>query len=280
MNIEQILRNPVSRVTTSENDEAIKKNFHETKASFVAIGDETAANYWAVLYFIYTAQSNYIYFFELIREKKYYAGWCLLEVIEISIKDILRLYTFVDDEYKILFIRDYVRKLQDLFPYTHFCSSEYVKKEVRCGICDRVVSLRDRCGHKKGKLYMGELCVHIITLSDFISISVVTEPFNKYSVLGVTNEVDPYKYPTLDFLLSIIDHPFNEWDTEKYRILESHDGFKIGRNEKCPCLSGIKYKNCCLPKAGVEKDHIDIILKHPTTKSRGMKPTRKHRINT
>ncbi len=25
-------------------------------------------------------------------------------------------------------------------------------------------------------------------------------------------------------------------------------GKKVGRNDKCPCESGLKYKHCCLPK--------------------------------
>ena len=31
---------------------------------------------------------------------------------------------------------------------------------------------------------------------------------------------------------------------------------KIGRNEKCPCGSGEKYKNCCLSSGKYEKNHM------------------------
>lgn len=31
---------------------------------------------------------------------------------------------------------------------------------------------------------------------------------------------------------------------------ESKAGMKVGRNDPCPCGSGLKYKRCCLPKAG------------------------------
>lgn len=275
MNIEQILRNPQRRVLNNDADLATRTFFTENKARCIAENNEAGANHWALLYLIYTAQSNYINFFELVEQKKYYAAWCLLERIEISVKGILRLYTFIEDEYKILFIQVYVQKLQGLFPYAHFASSEYVKKEIRCSICDSVVTLRKRCEHKRGELYMGKLCYYIISKSEFIGLSVVTEPFNKYAVLGVTNEEDPYKYPALNFLLTVIDHPFNEWEIEKYKILEPHQNFRTERNDKCPCLSGKKYKHCCLRKAGVELDHIDIILKEPTLKTRDMKQTRK-----
>ena len=31
---------------------------------------------------------------------------------------------------------------------------------------------------------------------------------------------------------------------------------KIGRNDKCPCGSGKKYKNCCLSSGKYEKNHM------------------------
>ena len=31
---------------------------------------------------------------------------------------------------------------------------------------------------------------------------------------------------------------------------------KIGRNDKCPCGSGKKYKNCCLGSGKYEKNHM------------------------
>jgi len=33
---------------------------------------------------------------------------------------------------------------------------------------------------------------------------------------------------------------------EKRETKNNTDRVKVGRNDKCPCLSGKKYKNCCL----------------------------------
>jgi hypothetical protein len=281
MNIEQILRNPILRVGKKANNEEIARYFSEKIASYVVSNDEQSANSWSILNTIFTTQNEYLEIFELFADSDYYKAWCQLERIEIAIKNILRHFSFVQDEYKILFIKEYVGKLQSLFPYKVFGSSEIVKKEIRCSICDSIISLRNRCIHKKGELYMGEFCTHIITQSELIGLSAVYSPFNKYSVLGVTGkENDNFNYQLIDFLMDIIDHPFNQWSTEHYRILEDHSKYSTKRNEKCPCGSQQKYKKCCLVKAGVELEHTDFKLKYPTMKSKGMRPTDKTRLLT
>jgi len=274
MNIEQILREPQLRVNQREYTERVTDYFIQKKQNCVDAGDEQGANRWAILNSLLGIQNDYIKVFELLADQDYYRGWCLLERIEIAVKLVLCHYQPNGDEYKILFIQQYVRQTQKLFPYQLFGSSEFVKKEVRCSICNSLITLRKRCEHKKGKLYMGEFCGHVITQADFIGMSMVTEPFNKYSVMGVTGkEDDSYRYPQIDFLLSIIDHPFNEWRTKDYKILDNHANYHAGRNEDCPCGSKMKYKKCCLLKAGVELDHTEFFLRYPTLKSQGKQPT-------
>jgi len=268
MNIEQILRNPQLRIGRNEELIASETYFKGRINFYVSENNEIAANSWAILYSIFNVQNNYIKIFELFELGEYYLAWCQLEGIEIAIKSILKHHKFIDDEYKILFIKEYVLKLQSLFPYKLFGSSELVKKEIRCSICDSIISLRNRCIHKKGELYMGEMCSFIVTKSEMVGMSLVNEPFNKYSVIGVTKkDDDTYKYPQIDFLMSIIDHPFTEWRTKDSKVLESHEKFNSGRNEECPCRSRKKYKKCCLKKDGIEFDHTEFILKYPTIKS-------------
>jgi len=45
--------------------------------------------------------------------------------------------------------------------------------------------------------------------------------------------------------LSIKLDKYGEYDGEKVEQYVRGDR-KVGRNEKCPCKSGIKYKKCCL----------------------------------
>jgi hypothetical protein len=271
MNIEQILRTPHSQPRSKEEIEAIDGYFTEQISKFAAAGDEPHANHWALLQMIFEAQNNYIRVYSLFKSQEYYASWCLLERIEIDIKSILRLHQFVDDEYRIKFIFEYVRKLQSLFPYKIFGSSEFIKEIVRCGICNELVTLRKRCAHVKGQLYMGRMCVHNVEKAHFLAFSIVDVPFNKYSVAGVTGKADDdYVYTNLEYLQQIIDHPFNEWRTEDSKVFKPHDEFTAGRNDQCPCCSGKKYKNCCLHKPGVEIDNTEFILKYPTLNSQKM----------
>ncbi|WP_121811319.1 SEC-C metal-binding domain-containing protein [Mucilaginibacter kameinonensis] len=268
MNIEQILRTPQQLRSKAETD-TINTYLTAQLESAIAAADEPNANKWALLSMIFEAQMDYLRVYALFESEEYYAAWCLLERIEIAIKGIFRLYQFVEDEYRIKFIFEYIRKLQSLFPYKVFGSSEYIKEIVRCGICNELVTLRKRCGHVKGQLYMGKMCVHEIEQSHFVGMSIVDVPFNKYSVMGVTSKTDDsYHYPQIEYLMSVIDHPFNEWQTKNYKIFKPHREYQTGRNEKCPCGSSKKYKSCCLTKPGIETDHTDFLLTYPTLKSK------------
>lgn len=268
INIDYELQHPelrdLNKIESKEIDDFLEKQID----IFVATNDEKNANYWAILFKIFEVQNMYIKIYELFELKDFYVAWCQLARIEITIKNILRHISFTEDKYKLLFIQQYTTKLQSLFPYKLFGSSEYVKKEIKCSICNSIISLRKRCAHKKGELYMGQMCHYVITQSELIGIAVVTEPFNKYSVIGVTKkEDDRYQYTLIEYLMSLIDHPFNEWSTKKYRIFEPHSKFRSGRNDECPCGSKAKYKKCCIKKKGIDMEHTEFILRQPTIKS-------------
>jgi hypothetical protein len=133
MNIEQILRTP-QQLRSKDETEATTAFLAGELDRYVADADEANANKWALLGMIFEAQTNYRQIFSLFEVEEYYVAWCLLERVELLIKRILRLYYFVNDEYQIHFIFEYVRKLQSLFPYKVFGSSEYIKEIVRCSI--------------------------------------------------------------------------------------------------------------------------------------------------
>lgn len=233
------------------------------------------ANNIAIKESIFEIQENYIQVFRLFQEDSFYAAWCMLERIEIEIKWLLRHYSSIDDEYKILFIKKYVAQLQQLFPYKLFASSEYVKKEVKCGICDTIITLRNRCPHKRGELYMGKRCFYEVTQAEVIGIALVKEPFNRYSVAGVTGkEDDKYKYPEIEYLISVLDHPFNKWRFEKYDVCQPHSSYKEGRNDPCPCGSKKKYKSCCLKQEGVKVNHTQFYFQEQTINGRNIPPTK------
>lgn len=54
----------------------------------------------------------------------------------------------------------------------------------------------------------------------------------------------PLAYPYVNKPDYIPKHPRR---SEKIKFLGYHQpGLKIGRNEECPCGSGLKYKKCCI----------------------------------
>ena len=45
---------------------------------------------------------------------------------------------------------------------------------------------------------------------------------------------------------NVFPPPLNEKEEQKHK--EGIDYSNVGRNDKCPCGSGKKYKNCCMPR--------------------------------
>jgi hypothetical protein len=80
------------------------------------------------------------------------------------------------------YLEKYADKLsaieQLLFPPQTFCSPGMIVKESECSICKQDYG---ECDHVKGRAYMGELCVRIITKAELREISLVKEPANKHA---------------------------------------------------------------------------------------------------
>ena len=80
------------------------------------------------------------------------------------------------------YLEKYADKLsaieQLLFPPQTFCSPGMIVKESQCSICKQDYG---ECDHVKGKAYMGELCVRIITKAELREISLVKEPANRHA---------------------------------------------------------------------------------------------------
>jgi hypothetical protein len=95
----------------------------------------------------------YLNAFNLLRNKKYYEGWCQLERIEITISSLKKHFQYDKKEYSLWHIEKTVRNLQVIFPYRLFASSEILKKKKKCSICGKEISIRNSCGHIVGEIY-------------------------------------------------------------------------------------------------------------------------------
>lgn len=165
-----------------------------------------------------------------------------------------------NDRYHLVFIGRMIKEYQKLFPYHHFLSRENIIKAEKCTICGQPISLRHPCGHKVGKLYMGELCLREVTDMEFKAFSIVTDPFDKYTFVKL--EGQEYNYGMLEQLMPEINSPYDEFHIETTKVKKPE--FKtIGRNAQCPCGSGKKYKRCHLGTPDEMMDHHIVKMEKP-----------------
>lgn len=216
---------------------------------------------------IFKIQSKYLEAFNELVKEQYYNAWVIFEQIELKLK-FLSPHFDINNKYFLSYINKYVKKFQSLYPYKLFMSPEIIGHEKKCNICGNKISIRNPCGHIVGEIYNGEMCHRIVTSSEIIGVSFVASPIQKYSVPFATDpktgkKKDQYNYAFLEYLMKGLKTPFDSWDVEFTNKTHPHSMFKnIGRNDKCPCNSGKKYKICCLPKAGVTMPHCKFSLPH------------------
>lgn len=243
----------------------IKENILGNKKAAVFQNDDILSKEYWCLEQIYESQNCFIEAFKLIKEHKYYDGWCKLEKSEIALHFLSKHFDINSPGYKLNFIEDKITEIQSLFPYKVFFSTELIEKKIQCSICDKVITPRNKCEHEIGEVYNGEVCIRKITDGEFIGIAVVQNPVHKYSVAFPINDkkenVDPYDYSVVKYLIDRLNSPFDNWRVERMKRRHPHENFShIGRNELCPCGSGIKYKKCCLKESGVLMPHIEFIF--------------------
>lgn len=149
---------------------------------------------------------------EKLKIHKYLEAWCLLDRITQSIAAIENNYD-IKDFFLIPFLKDIVPKYMKMFPYKFFFSRESVIEESHCSICNRTIHIRHRCKHVLGKLYMGEICIRIITKIKLVAISIVENPVDKYAVLEIPGQ--KYDYSNIDRFMNLIDSPFQYFEIQE-----------------------------------------------------------------
>ena len=148
-------------------------------------------------------------------------------------------------------------------------SPEILEIEKECSICRRKISIRSPCGHRVGEIYNGEYCCRIVTKCEFLSISMVKDPVQKYSIPFIvdpkTGETeDRYDYGTVEYLMKRWPTPFHNWTAKWTKALHPKEFFgPPSRNDKCPCDSGKKYKKCCLHRQGIVRPHCEFTFHYP-----------------
>lgn len=180
--------------------------------------------------------------FQLLKSGKYEEAWRVMNRIDISMGNLRINFGEGMNHYNLTFINQIIKYYEKVFPDFVYTSREGIIKSEKCSICGEKVSLRGGCSHVPGKLYMGELCLREVTDYEIIGVAIVKHPLDKYAILKL--EGQEYNYQVLDYLMRKLDSPFRPWYIEELKR-KRPEFMNVGRNEKCPCGSGNKYKRCC-----------------------------------
>jgi len=235
----------------SKLDDNVFNNIKGLKILAVEQDNQVIAKDLWCLETVYEVLKKYLTAFEKMKVHDFFEAWCSLDEADIELS-FLRKHLDYETEFKnVVFIEQAISNFQKLYPYEYFMSRESVIKKERCSVCEEIVSLRSSCTHEVGEIYNGEMCNRIVEDFEFLGMAIVKNPFDKFSVI-MPVEVE-YNYLMLEHLIKGLSNPFDEWQvTTEERIDENYKG--LGRNDKCICGSGEKYKKCCL------KNKVNIFL--------------------
>lgn len=181
--------------------------------------------------------------YDSAKSKCYEEVWNGLDRCDMNILSLEENYCIVDaemDSFHINKIENDYQKLIPLFPYKIFSSREDIIKKEKCSICGKVVAARNPCGHRMGRLYMGEMCCRIPMELEYLGSSIVLKPFDNYTIKRTRGI--KFDFSLLDYVAPRI-YPYSSWSYKiENKLLPQYN--KIGRNDKCPCGSGKKFKFC------------------------------------
>lgn len=232
------------------------------KESAVMSGNDDVAEELCCHEQIHAIQEYYLKAFAQMKTGEYYEAWCALEKAENTLSWLLTNYPKFEEFYELRFINSTLPRLQSLFPYKYFISPEFLIHTKRCSICGTEVSIRNPCGHRIGGVYKGKICHREVSNLEVLGTAIVTNPSQKYSVVFLSDPTtkerkDQYNYSVVRYLISRLADPFDGWSHEVTKRRHPHSRYSfVGRNDKCPCESGKKYKKCCLLTDGVLRPHI------------------------
>lgn len=229
-------------------------------------GDVNSANKAWFLRTVAEARGRFVGAFQLINQGECYKAWCDLEKVEIALPWLMRNPFYEPKTFNVEELMAKVAQWQSLFPYKVFFSPGFIHKKKHCSICETVITPWSSCTHERGFVYGGRACTHVVTMSEFLEISLVLDPVQKYSVgfAGVDadgNRVDHHDYSIVGFLADRLASPFDEWTADWTEAYHPHAMFPDATPEgPCPCESGRSYKSCCQLRQGVIRPHIQFGL--------------------
>lgn len=186
-------------------------------------------------------------YFSLLYEKEYKSSWDILQDCLDSAYWIGR-HTAIENRYEIPQIVELLTTYESLYPYKVFASSEMIISKSECSICGKPFQSLE-CPHIKGNLYWGEIAIEkIIEVKEFQAVAMVSHPLDKRCVMEISDDkrTQEEKFQVLHEFLEQSVPAFQLFHIEVSKTMRQRSDIDIvGRNEKCSCGSGKKFKKCC-----------------------------------
>lgn len=224
--------------------------------------NEPLANASLIMSKLFSLYKNFSLYWIQLLEKGYKNSW---DSLQDTIDDLIIVSKWTDDRtmFYLDILGSHFKELEKLYPYKVFASVEMVVKKVTCSICGRDV-LDFECTHIPANLYWGEMAHTINADIMFQAIALVKHPMDKRCIMEVQgddrSEIERFKI--LDYFVSNITNPLTIFSlTEQKRLYLKEPEQKLGRNDKCYCRSGLKYKLCCGKEKYEEGTHLIITPK-------------------
>lgn len=206
-------------------------------------------------------------YFLLLQKQEYRSSWNVLQDCFDICKFIGR-FLGENDRLEIPKTIELLQGYESLYPYKMFCSTELIVDESHCSICGQSM-LGLNCSHIKGNLYWGKVATEVITkVREIQAIALVSHPDDKRCILEVKDDTitDEMKFKKLELFLSQGLNCLQIFSIKsKIENQRNLSISKIGRNEKCSCGSGLKFKNCCSHKMYYKHQKNTVSLKEQLT---------------
>lgn len=219
------------------------------------------AQYVASLYMKLLCQLSSYY--KSLMEKEYRESWNILQDC-LDLAFWIGQYTIIENRYEIPQIVDLLTGYESLYPYKVFASTEMIITKSECSICGKPFQSLD-CQHIKGNLYRGEVAIENVTeIKEFQAVAMVSHPLDKRCVMELSDDTrtKEEKFQLLNEFLEQQIPAFQLFSIEIHKTRQQRPDIKIvERNDKCPCGSGKKFKNCCGQDLYYEHHHHIIHLR-------------------
>jgi hypothetical protein len=200
---------------------------------------------------------SYIQTWEEILEQRFSKSWDSLQDTLDRLRQIKKFSAI-----NFQFFETQLVELEKTYPYGVFFSIAATVDHFECSLCGLDID-SDECSHMRGELYAGVVAHGIArSVREIDHISMVSNPRDKRCVVRYDDAGEQFNVVRyLSELLAAKQFRIADFGMLRFskRRQPNPEFRKLGRNEPCYCGSGRKFKQCCISKAYVEGDHVDIV---------------------